>query len=193
METKRINIRFSVLAGLILLAAFSRIVPHMPNFSSLAAIGLFGAAYFSKKWQAFLIPLAATLLSDIFLNNMIYKGFSSYYTILNYGFYWQYGSYILITFSGRYIFNKVTPVKVLIGALGSTVIFYLVSNFGCFLFNPIYPPNLGGMITCYISAIPFLNGTLLGNLFYSAVLFGSFALLEQRFPVLRHTYQGNRN
>lgn len=57
---EKINLRFSVLVLMIVLAAFSRIIPHMPNFSPLGAIGLFGAAYFSKKWQAFLIPIAAT-------------------------------------------------------------------------------------------------------------------------------------
>jgi hypothetical protein len=49
MEQKKINLRFSVLCAMILLAAFSRIIPHMPNFSPLGAIGLFGAAYFAKK------------------------------------------------------------------------------------------------------------------------------------------------
>lgn len=62
----KLNIRFSVILLMILFAAFSRIIPHMPNFSPLGAIGLFGAACFSKKWQAFVIPIAATWLSDLF-------------------------------------------------------------------------------------------------------------------------------
>ena len=53
MTEKKINLRFTVLVALILLCAFSRMIPHMPNFSPLGAIGIFGAAYFTKKWQAF--------------------------------------------------------------------------------------------------------------------------------------------
>lgn len=51
----KIKLQFSFLIAIIVLAAFSRIIPHMPNFSPLGAIGLFGAAHFAKKWQAFLI------------------------------------------------------------------------------------------------------------------------------------------
>ena len=86
MEQKKINLRFSVLCAMILLAAFSRITPHMPNFSPLGAIGLFGAAYFAKKWQAFLIPIAATWLSDLFINNVIYAQYYPKFTWFYQGF-----------------------------------------------------------------------------------------------------------
>lgn len=185
MESKKINLRLSVLAALILLAAFSRVIPHMPNFSPLGAIGLFGAAHFSKKWQAFLIPIAATWLSDLFINNVIYAQYYRTFTWFYEGFYWQYGSYLLITLAGLLIFRKVNAQRVITGALTSTAIFFLITNFACFPGNPTYPQNFGGLLTCYAAGIPFLKGTLLGDLFYSGVLFGSFALLQQRFPLLR--------
>ncbi len=186
MTKEKINLRFSVLAALIFLCAFSRIIPHMPNFSPLGAIGLFGAAHFSKKWQAFLIPIAATWLSDLFINNVIYGQYYPEFTWFYQGFYWQYGSYILITLTGFAIFkNKVNIPKVLTGALASTAIFFLISNFGCWIGSTTYPQNFGGLMTCYAAGIPFLKGTLLGNLFYSGVLFGTFALAQYKFPVLR--------
>lgn len=185
METKKINLRLGVLAALIILAAFSRVIPHIPNFSPLGAIGLFGAAHFSKKWQAFLIPIAATWLSDLFINNVIYAQYYPTFTWFYEGFYWQYGSYILITLAALFIFRKVTTQRVLAGALTSTAIFFLISNFGCFPGSSSYPQNFDGLMTCYTAGIPFLKGTLLGDLFYSGVLFGSFALLQQRFPLLR--------
>lgn len=113
MTEHKINLRFSVLTALILLCAFSRIIPHMPNFSPLGAIGLFSAAYFSKKWQAFLIPIAATWLSDLFINNVIYAQYYPQFTWFYEGFYWQYGSYLLITLTGLGIFNKINISKVL--------------------------------------------------------------------------------
>ena len=54
---KKLNLQTGIISIIILLAAFTRIMPHPPNFSPMAAIGLFGAAHFAKKWQAFLIPL----------------------------------------------------------------------------------------------------------------------------------------
>ena len=185
METQKINLRFGVLTLIILLTAFSRLIPHMPNFSPLGVIGLFGAAHFSKKWQAFLIPIAATWISDLFINNVIYAQYYPSFTWFYEGFYWQYGTYLLITLVGLLIFKKVNTQRVLFGALTSTILFYLITNFGCFPSNPTYPQNFGGLMTCYAAGIPFLKGTLLGNLFYSGVLFGSFALLQQRFTVLK--------
>jgi len=62
------------------LAVFSRIVPHRPNFSPLGVIGVFAASYFTKKWQVFLIPIAATWLSDSFINNIIYAEYYPTFT-----------------------------------------------------------------------------------------------------------------
>ncbi|MCS6819386.1 MAG: hypothetical protein NZ522_05490, partial [Chitinophagales bacterium] len=84
-----INLRFGLLALLIFVAAFSRILPHMPNFSPLGAIGLFGAAYFTRRWQAFLVPILATWLSDLYINNVIYNEYYPNFTWFYEGFYWQ--------------------------------------------------------------------------------------------------------
>lgn len=185
MNSNKIHVRLGVLAAIILLAAFSRLVPHMPNFSPLAAIALFGAAHFTKKWQAFLIPIAATWASDLFINNVIYAQYNPAFVWFYAGFYWQYGSYLLIALTGLFIFKKVNTSRVVFGALTSTAIFFLISNFGCFPNNPAYPQNFGGLMACYAAGVPFLKGTVLGDLFYSGILFGSFALLQQKFPLLR--------
>lgn len=188
MDSQKITFRFAVIAVLIFSAAFCRIIPHMPNFSPLAAIGLFGAARFVKKWQAFLIPITAIWLSDLFINNVIYGQYYPKFTWFYEGFYWQYGSYLLITLAGIFIFKKLSAKRVMAGVIIATAIFFLVSNFGSWIGKPTYPQNVGGLITCYIAGIPFLKGTLLGDLCYSAVLFGSFALAQLRFPVLQIAY-----
>jgi hypothetical protein len=186
MNSQKINLRFVALTLIILLAAFSRIVPHMPNFSPLGAIGLFGAAHFSKKWQAILIPLAATFLSDLFINNVIYGQYYPTFTWLSEGFYWQYGAYVLITLVGFIIFKKINVATVLTGTLASTAIFFLVSNFGCWPGN-FYPQTGAGLMQCYAAGVPFIKGTMMGDLFYSAVMFGGFALAQKRFTVLQST------
>lgn len=184
---QKIDIRYGVLVIMILLAAFSRIIPHMSNFSPLGAIGLFGAAHFSKKWQAFLIPVAATWLSDLFINNVIYGAYYPTFTWFYDGFYWQYGSYLLITLAGWFLLKKVTMSRVIAGALCSTAIFFLISNFGCWV-GTAAPQTFGGLAATYAAGIPFLKGTLLGDLCYSGILFGTFVLAQQQFPSLRSTH-----
>lgn len=179
-----INLRFSLLTGLILLAAFSRIIPHPANFSPLGAIALFGAAHFSKKWHVILIPIAATWLSDLFINNIIYAAYYPTFTWFYEGFYWQYISYVVIALIAIPLFKKVSKERILFGALTSTIIFFLISNVGCWIGSAYYPQNFMGLMSCYAAGIPFLKGTILGDLFYSLVLFGTFALAEYKLPAL---------
>lgn len=185
METNKINLRTGVLAFIILTAAFSRLIPHLPNFSPLAAIGLFGAAYIKKCWQVFLIPIAATWLSDLLINNVIYAEHYPSFTWFYGGFYWQYGSYLLITLLGIFMFKRVNASRILSGALMATMVFFLITNFGCWIGNPTYPQNAAGLMACYVAGLPFIKGTLLGSLFYSATLFGTFALMQKKFTLLK--------
>ena len=185
MQDNKVDIRFYVLVLLIFVAAFSRMIPHTLNFSPLGSIGLFGAAYFTKKWYALIIPISATWLSDLFINNVIYAKYYPSFTWFYEGFYWQYASYILIAVFGFFIFKKVSAGRVVAGALASSVIFFLVSNFGCWIGSSFYPQSIAGLTTCYAAGVPFLKGTLLGDISYSVALFGSFELLKNYYPSLR--------
>ena len=69
-------------------------------------------------------------------------------------------------------------------ALASSVLFYVVTNFGMWLFSGIYPRTLGGLEACYIAAIPYFGNTLVSDALYSAIFFGIFALAERRIPAL---------
>lgn len=183
MNTQKINLQFILISAIILLAAFSRVIPHPANFSPLGAIGLFGGAYFLKKWHALIIPIAATWLSDLFINNVIYAKYYPEFTWFYDGFYWQYASYLLISVVGILFYKKINPSKVVGGALISTIIFFMVSNVGCWVGNLFYPQNANGLLTCYMAGIPFVKGTLLGDLFYTSVLFGTFYLVQKKFQL----------
>lgn len=188
MDSKKVNLRFGVLVSFIVVAAFSRIIPHMANFSPLGVMGLFGAAHFQKKWQAFAIPILATWVSDLFINNVIYGQYYPRFVWFYGGFYWQYGSYLLITLVGILILKKVTATRIVVGAVAASAIFFLVSNFGCWIGNAVYPQTPGGLLSCYAAGLPFLKGTLLGDLFYTGVLFGGFAWAQKQWPVLKAAY-----
>jgi hypothetical protein len=86
---------------------------------------------------------------------------------------------------GWAVARRVTPFTVAGAAIASSVLFFLVTNFGTWATGELYPQTLAGLAACYVAAIPFFQNTLAGDLFFSAVLFGGFALLEWRVPVLR--------
>ena len=183
---KKLNLQTGVLSIIILLAAFTRIMPHPPNFSPIAAIGLFGAAHFAKKWQAFFIPLIGIWVSDLVINNYVYSSSSSNIVWFYSGFYWQYISYILIIFSGLFIFNRgISLTKTVGGMISSSGIFFLVSNFGVWAGGTMYPKNFGGLITCYAAGIPFIHNTIISDVLFTTVLFGTYYLLQVEYSSLK--------
>ena len=183
---KKLNLQTGVLSIIILLAAFTRIMPHPPNFSPMAAIGLFGAAHFAKKWQAFFIPLIGIWISDLVINNYVYSSSSSNFVWFYSGFYWQYISYILIIFAGLFIFNRgISLTKTFAGIISSSGIFFLVSNFGVWTGGTIYPKNFGGLITCYAAGVPFIHNTIISDVLFITVLFGTYYLLQVEYSSLK--------
>jgi hypothetical protein len=73
---------------------------------------------------------------------------------------------------------------VALGSLGGSLVFLLVSNFGVWLGGMgqarMYSLTPGGLMQCYVAALPFFRNTLLGDLTYAAIMFGSYCLLQQR-------------
>ena len=161
----------TVLAAIVAAAAF-RLVPHFPNFTPIGAMALFGGAYFGKRGLAFVAPIAAMLLSDAII------GFHS-------GILFVYASVALIVLLGQLALSRPTVLRVGAAALTSSVLFFVITNFGTWLLSGMYPMTLSGLAACYVAAIPFFQNTIAGDLFYSALLFGGFALLERSVPALR--------
>ena len=175
---------FYIVAGFILFAALSRLLPHAYNFTPLGAIALFGAAYFPKKKWALIIPILALWLSDLVLNNVMYAAYYDGFTFFTGGFLYIYGAFAMIVLLGVVLMKKITMPRVIGGALGGSIIFFIVSNFGVWLSSPLYPNTLEGLVMCYTAAIPFFHYTIAGNLIYSGVLFGGFEFLKYKAPEL---------
>lgn len=168
------RLRFSILAGMILAAAASRLIPHPPNFTPVAAIALFGGAQFADKRAAFLVPLAGLFLSDLVL------GFHRLMPVV-------YGAFALIVFVGIWVRHRPSSLRIAGAAIASAVLFFVLTNFGVWAFGTLYPKTGTGLINCYVAAIPFFRNMLLGNLLYSALLFGGIALAERRYLEISRT------
>lgn len=177
--------KFIVLSILIALAALTRLMPHPPNFAPIGAMAIFGGVYFGKKSMAFLIPILALFISDVLLIKFInyeYTTLGTYFT--SFGALMIYGSFILIVLLGFLIRSNANPVSLTFGALTASVIFFLLSNFGVWASSLAYPKDINGLMACYAIALPFFDNTILGDLFFTFVLFGVFEILKTRFPLL---------
>jgi hypothetical protein len=166
------NKRFYILSLLIVIAALSRLLPHPPNFAPIGALALFGGAYFTKKYWAFLVPMGAMLLADLFIGfhgTMIYV----------------YGAFALIIGLGMLLKNKISAGRVAAAAVGSSMTFFLITNFGVWLGSAYYAQNLTGLINCYVAAIPFYHYTLASDLLFSGILFGLFEWIKNYYPELK--------
>jgi hypothetical protein len=178
------NIPYVVIISLILVASFSRIIPHIPNFTPIGAIALFGGAYLKNKYHAFLIPIASLWLSDLVLNNFIYSYYSNF-TWFYPGFIWQYASFILIIIIGYLFLKKLNFKNVLVTTIGSSLLFFIITNFGVWISGTMYSLDLQGLIACYVMALPFYKGTLLGFITYAAFLFGVLEFSKNKFQALK--------
>jgi hypothetical protein len=163
--------RHLVLIGLVVACALSRLVPHPMNFSPIEAVALFAGAGFASRTLAIAVPLAAMLLSDLFL------GFHD-------GMWVVYGAIALIAVAGGWLGQRVTAARVALFGLGAATFFFVVTNFAVWAGSGMYPHTAGGLLACYVAAIPFFHNQLAGVAFYSVLLFGGFALLRARLPAL---------
>jgi hypothetical protein len=183
------NPRTLVLAGMVLAAALARLVPHPPNFTPIGAVALFGAAHFPSRWAAFLVPLAALFLSDLGLEAAtrlgLYGGWMAGGTGFHAGMVVVYGTVVLIAALGLLLRRQRTVLTVAGATLASSVLFFVITNFGVWAEGALYPRTLAGLLTCYRAAVPFFHWTLLGDACYATVLFGGFALAQRRFPALQ--------
>ena len=163
-------------ATLILAAAFSRLLPHPYNFSPVAAMALLGGAVMKDKKLAFLLPLGALLLSDLcfslFTSTSGFYGFSQ---LINYA------AFALIVGLGMLLIKKIKLRNVVVASLSASVLFFLLSNFGVWAVAggvAPYTADGAGLLNTYVLGIPFLGNTLIGDLCYSGVLFGAYALIR---------------
>jgi hypothetical protein len=164
--------RLFALLSAIVGAAVLRLVPHPPNFAPIGAMALFSGAYLGRRGLAFAAPLGALLLSDAIIG--FYAGME-----------FVYASVALIVLIGWAVRARVSPLRVGAAAIASSVLFFVITNFGTWLSSGMYPHDAAGLAACYIAAIPFFQNTVAGDLVYAALLFGGFALLEDAIPKIR--------
>lgn len=180
----KINIQLFTIILFIIVGCMSRIFPHAPNFTPIGAICLFGASHFTKKTYAFLVPILIIFFSDLFINNFLYS--NSSFIFFHNGFYWQYISYILIiALSITYLKPKISLLNIGLNSVSSSLIFFVISNFGVWVGSGLYSLNFIGFTSCYINALPFYYNTLISFVLYSYLLIGAFYLVQRKYKSVK--------
>lgn len=180
---------------IIILAVASRFIPHLPNVGLITALAMFSAANMDWK-KAAGVTLAARFISDIYLGFFAWPLMVAVYASHLVGI--LFGVWIKKNSTNGVILNpnasegeeslkkKGIPrysrdgvsswVKIIVSSLGASAIFFLVTNFA-FLYAE-YPHNFAGVILAYANGLPFLRGTLVGDLGYVVALFGGLAIAQ---------------
>ncbi len=164
--------RFKIAILLIALGVLGRffLIKYVgiPNFEIITALTLVGAVFLGKSW-GIAVPLSIIAVTDVFIGNSPVLVFT-----------WS--AFAIIGIFGI-LFNKFkiqnSKLKILgltsIG-IGSSIFFFLYTNFGWWLVSGMYPHTLGGLVQSYIMGLPFFRNNLIGNLFF-VPMFSGVAML----------------
>jgi len=160
---------------MVLAGAIYRLVPHPMNVAPVAALALIGGMYFGRRYALWL-PLAILATSDLVLNAQMH------YPLLYVPRVIDYVAFAAVGLLGMWLRSRPVGLKIA-GAAATPIFFFLVSNFGVWLFglnltNEYYPKTWSGLAECYTAAVPFLRGTFVGDWAFMALFAGSLLAMK---------------
>jgi len=187
---QKIHIRNAVLMLIIVLIASIRVfnnfntqITVLANYSPLAAMALFGGAYFKDNIKAIFFPVLTILLSDLILFATVYKEYGNGF--LYDGWYWVYGAFILIALTGKFIIKKISVQRIALAIVVSVFIHWIITDLGVWIGSKTWPQTWSGFNACLVSAIPFELRLVTATIVYSAIMFGVFEWVKRKNPVLQ--------
>ena len=143
---------------LILLMVFSRLIPHPPNFTPIIAVAIMSGYLFKNLYLSISVLFFSMIVVDMFI------GFYS-------NMFFVYFPLFIIAYFCFFKNNKINAKNLFIYGISSSLIFFIVSNFGVWVSSGMYEKNIAGLVNCYIMAIPFLKNTLISTVLFSYLSF----------------------
>jgi hypothetical protein len=157
----------AVVVALVGLNVAARLLPHAPDFTPVAASALFAASVLRMRALSIVVPLAGMILADAWLGLYDLRIMAAVY-----------GTLALPACAAWLSSRWRRPVMIAPVLLSSSLSFFVVTNFAVWAFSPMYAANAAGLLKCYIAALPFLQNTICGDLFWGIVLFGGYWLAQ---------------
>jgi hypothetical protein len=161
-----------------ILAAVLRFFPlqELWNLAPVGALALFAGARL-RTWQALALPLTVRVLTDLLLPLRFPD-----YPLFDLSFLFVYASILLSVGLGMMLRRTENPWSIGGLALLSSVLFFLITNFGSWLeLTNLYTADLAGLLQCYVAGILFYRGTFIGDMAFAVVLFGAHVWLTRTF------------
>tara|TARA_Y200000002_G_scaffold353173_1_gene332409 strand:+ start:554 stop:1072 length:519 start_codon:yes stop_codon:yes gene_type:complete len=165
MESRKSH--YLSILGLIVLLASARLLPHPPNFTPILGMAVFSGAIINQRLLAYLTPLAAMLLSDLYL------GFHASMPII-------YFTLAICVLIGTFISKRVSILNSFLSINLGVLVFFLITNFAVWYGSGMYEFNISGLMTCYFMAIPFVQNTLISGLIYGMGAFLIYDIINKR-------------
>lgn len=168
-NSKESSLEQGIALSLLAFGIVLRLLPHPPNFAPISAIALFGGVHLKKPY-AIVLPLLSMFASDMLGEALgLFPGFHRTMPAV-------YGSFALVGLIGLLIRKHKSVVTIAGGALAASILFFLVTNFAVWQEGILYPRTWSGLAAAYFAGLPFLRNTVLGDLFYTGILFGTYEL-----------------
>jgi hypothetical protein len=172
--SQRHEMRIVLLIGAL---ALSRLIPHWPNFTPVAAMALVGGALFERRWLAVVVPVAAMLVSDAIMGVILGSAYGIHDTQL-----WVYGAIAAISLLGMAFRGRTAVTTSVLGGTAAGLLFFVVTNFAVWYGGTMYPQTMEGLMACYAAGAAFYRdgGNFLLNTVASSVLFSAVAVAIAR-------------
>ena len=164
----KIGIKTSTVLVLIAVLAFSRLIPHPPNFTPLLSMAVFAGARLDNKLFAIIAPLTAMFLSDLVIG--LHSGMSIIYFAI-----------LVNVLFGFHLKDRFGPLQIGGTLVSGALLFFLITNFAVWYSSSFYSNDLAGLISCYTMGLPFFQNTLISSIMYGFVAFYLFEFLETRY------------
>jgi len=164
--------------GLILAGVGARLLCRdIPNFAPVAALALFAGYFFTSRMLAIMVPILVMLASDCILGSYNPGLMAVVYGMLAL-------PVMLRGLLRQYLdFTAGRPKAIAYSSLGivgcsvfASIAFFLVTNLAVWYQASWYTRDAAGLWQCYLQALPFFRYTLSGDLLFTVVLFGGYAL-----------------
>lgn len=159
--------RLLFIFGLVVFATMSRLIPHPPNFTAINAVAVFCAFTLGHFGLSCCVVFGTMMFTDLILFGIHSQMVSVYFSLG------------IILFLNRLRINPLLALPL------SSIIFFIVSNFGVWMVDSFYPRTFSGLGLCYFAALPFLANELISTCLYGFILFNCFAFFEKSFPALQ--------
>ena len=161
---------FMFLGSILILSQF-RLIDHPWNFTPILAFGILSGYYLRHVMYGYALIIMSMILGDLILgfhNLMLFTYFGLLFSVI----------------VGKYC-KQLGVAQIFLSGITSSVVFFIVSNFGVWLLGGFYLKTFQGLIDCYVAAIPFFRSTLISTVIFVFILKWGFNQLNLYSPLIK--------